>query len=256
MPLNPQFLTAVRLKHAPPASSYVSSLPVVQWLLREQVLHLAPVTILVGENGVGKSTLLEAIAVAAGFNPEGGSINFQFSTADTHSPLYRCLGLIRGTRRPRDGFFLRAESFYNVATNVDELAELPGGEVFMERYGGQSLHAQSHGESFLSLVLNRFVPDGLYLLDEPEAALSPTRQMTLLCRLYALSRQGCQILLSTHSPILLALPGATVYELRSDGIHQVDWKDTEHYQITRRFLDAPEQMLRLLLESEDSGKGF
>ena len=242
MPLNPQFLTAVRLKHAPPASSYVSSLPVVQWLLREQVLPLAPVTILVGENGVGKSTLLEAIAMAAGFNPEGGSINFQFSTADTHSPLYRCLGLIRGTRRPRDGFFLRAESFYNVATNVDELAELPGGEAFMERYGGQSLHTQSHGESFLSLVLNRFVPDGLYLLDEPENSLSPSL-CAELARFIADSARfyRCQFIIATHSPLLLAMKGAKIYDLDGSPARVRKWTDLENVRVLRDFFAEHEE---------------
>lgn len=174
-------------------------------------------------------------------------MHFQFATAETHSPLYQCLTLSRGFRRPKDGFFLRAESFYNVATNVDELAELPGGEQFLQRYGGRSLHAQSHGESFLSLVLNRFMPDGLYLLDEPEAALSPMRQMTLLAALHQLAAQGSQILMSTHSPILLTIPGAMIYELRGDGIFRVSWQETEHYRLTKQFLDAPERMLGYLL---------
>ncbi len=244
-----QFLRAVRLKTPPPPQSYVSRLPVVRCLAQLGELPLpGGATILVGENGVGKSTLLEAVAVAAGFNPEGGSMNTRFATVETHSPLYGCLTLIRGTRRPKDGFFLRAESFYNVASNVDELAQLPGGERFLQRYGGKSLHHQSHGESFLSLVTNRFVPDGLYLLDEPEAALSPMRQLTLLRALHDLSAAGSQIILSTHSPILLALPGATVYELSESGIRAVDWRGTEHYRVTRQFLEAPERMLRYLLE--------
>lgn len=247
--LSELFLTAIRLSKPLPKDSYVAALPVVRHLTAMGELPLpGAVTVLVGENGVGKSTLLEAIAVAVGFNPEGGSMNFQFSTADSHSPLYRCLTLCRGVRRPRDGFFLRAESFYNVATNVDELAELPGGEAFMRRYGGSSLHAQSHGESFLSLVQNRFVPQGLYLLDEPEAALSPTRQMTLLACIHQLAQQGCQFILSTHSPILMALPGATVYQLDETGIRVVDWRETEHFQVMQRFLNAPERMLRILLD--------
>lgn len=248
--LSRQFLTGVRLSRALPEDSYVSSLPVVRHMRTMELLPLAPVTILVGENGVGKSTLLEAVAVAAGLNPEGGSTNFQFATAQTHSPLGQSLTLCRGIRRPKDGFFLRAESFYNVATHVDQLARLPGGDRFLQRYGGQSLHAQSHGESFLSLVLNRFGPDGLYLLDEPEAALSPMRQLTLLAALHRLAGLGAQILLSTHSPILMALPGALLYELTDEGIQPVAWQQTQHYQITRRFLEAPERMLAYLLDEQ------
>jgi len=247
--LSQQFLRYVRLNGLPPSDNYVSQLPVVRHLAQMGELPLpGGVTIFVGENGVGKSTLLEAIAVAAGFNAEGGSMNSMFATVETHSPLHGYLTLVRGTRRPKDGFFLRAESFYNVASNVDELAELPGGDRFLQRYGGQSLHAQSHGESFLSLVMHRFVPDGLYLLDEPEAALSPMRQMTLLRALHDLAVAGCQIILSTHSPILLSIPGATIYELSEEGIRTTDWRDTEHYRVTRAYLEAPERMLRYLLE--------
>ena len=247
--LSQQFLLSVRLKELPPDSGYVSQLPVLRHLSQMGELPLpGGVTIFVGENGVGKSTLLEAIAVAAGFNAEGGSMNSMFATVETHSPLHGYLTLVRGTRRPKDGFFLRAESFYNVASNVDELAKLPGGDRFLQRYGGQSLHAQSHGESFLSLVMHRFVPDGLYLLDEPEAALSPMRQMTLLRALYDLAKAGSQIILSTHSPILLSLPGATVYELSDDGICPTDWRETEHYRVTRAYLESPERMLHYLME--------
>lgn len=246
--LSRQFLTGVRLSRALPEDSYVSSLPVVRHMRTMELLPLAPVTILVGENGVGKSTLLEAVAVAAGLNPEGGSTNFQFATAQTHSPLGQSLTLCRGVRRPKDGFFLRAESFYNVATHVDQLARLPGGDRFLQRYGGQSLHAQSHGESFLSLVLNRFGPDGLYLLDEPEAALSPMRQLTLIAEMGALVRQGAQFILATHSPLLMAYPGATVYLLSEEGIHPVDYTQTEHYQVTKAFLENPRRMLKILLE--------
>ena len=242
-----QYLRSVRLKPPLPAG-YVAQLPVVRCLAAMGELPLFPMTIFVGENGVGKSTLLEAIAVAAGFNAEGGSMNTSFYTVQTHSPLHESLTLVRGTKRPKDGFFLRAESFYNVASDVDRLAELPGGDRFLQRYGGQSLHAQSHGESFLRLVTHRFGPEGLYLLDEPEAALSPMRQMTLLRALHDLALAGSQILLSTHSPILLSLPGAVVYELSEEGIEPVDWRQTEHYRVMRRYLEAPEQMLRYLME--------
>lgn len=188
---------------------YSFSLPAVRALARMGRLRLEkPVTFLVGENGTGKSTLLEAIAAAWGFNPEGGTRNFRFSTARTHAELYRSLVLQRGPRRPRDGFFLRAESFYNVATEIDRLDEIA---PLKGAYGGRSLHEQSHGESFLALVLNRFSGSGLYLLDEPEAALSPARQLALLAALDGLVRKNSQFLIATHSPLLLAYPNAEIF---------------------------------------------
>ena len=205
-----------------------------------------PVTFFVGENGSGKSTLLEAIAVNFGFNPEGGSRDFNFHTTETHSGLHTLLRLGKGVPRPKDGFFLRAESFYNVASEVDRLADDPL-DPFLDSYGGKSLHAQSHGESFLALMLNRFRGSGLYLLDEPEAALSPSRQMTLLARMHSLVQGGSQFIIATHSPMLMAYPDAQIL-LLDGGIKPVDYKQTEHYQITRSFLEAPERMLRILFE--------
>ena len=200
------------------------------------------------ETGTGKSTLLEAVAAAWGFNPEGGTRNFRFSTEATHSALWKSLTL---TRRgfARDGFFLRAESLYNVATNIDEMDRAPslGGRV-IDSYGGVSLHRQSHGESFLALVENRFGGEGLYLLDEPEAALSPTRQLSLLALLDELAGRSSQFIIATHSPILMALPGAEIFQLDREGVRAVAYRETEHYQITRRFLENPERMLRCLLE--------
>ena len=188
------------------------------------------------------------MAVACGFNAEGGTRNFSFSTRETHSPLYRYLTVGR-TAYPRDGFFLRAESFYNVATNIDEMDEEPGpGGRVIDSYGGVSLHRQSHGESFLSLVEHRFGGQGLYLLDEPEAALSPARLMTLLVHIRHLVGQDSQFLIATHSPILMSYPGACIYQLSEAGIVRVDYRDTEHYQLTRRFLEAPEQMMELLFQ--------
>lgn len=172
-----------------------------------------PVTFLVGENGSGKSTLLEAIAVSCGFNAEGGTRNFTFSTRATHSELGEYITVAK-RRYPRDGFFLRAESFYNVATNIDEMDEEPSfSPRLIDSYGGVSLHSQSHGESFLALVQNRFGGEGLYLLDEPEAALSPTRQLTLLGEMHQLVERNSQFIIATHSPILMAYPGARIYEL-------------------------------------------
>ena len=252
MPLGQKlYLNSVFLHTRPPCGEYYASLPAVQHLAAGNRLLLpAPITFFVGENGTGKSTLLEAIAVAAGFNAEGGSRNFHFSTADTHSGLHRYLNLSRG-RIPADGFFLRAESLYNVATDIDRLAS--GDERFLAGYGGVSLHEQSHGESFLALIQNRFNRQGLYLLDEPEAALSPMRQMSLLVLMHRLAAEGSQFIVATHSPILITCPGACVYQFDEDGIRQVDYRDTEHFQLTRRFLNDPQRMLNLLLNDESGG---
>lgn len=236
----------VFLRRELPESSYLNVLPAVNWLKDHRLMLDSPVTFLVGENGSGKSTLLEAIAVACGFNAEGGTRNFTFSTRATHSELGEYITVAR-RRYPRDGFFLRAESFYNVATNIDEMDEdFSYGPKVIESYGGVSLHHQSHGESFLALVQNRFGGNGLYLLDEPEAALSPTRQLTLLGEMHQLAKQDSQFIVATHSPILMAYPGARIYQLSENGIEPVQYQETEHYQLTRRFLEDPERMLRYL----------
>jgi predicted ATPase len=200
-----------------------------------------PVTFFIGENGSGKSTLIESIAIAAGFNAEGGSKNFQFETVrredEDFVPLVK---LIRTPRFPSDGYFLRAESFFNVATEIDNLGLKRG-------YGGRSLHAQSHGEAFMALMLNRFLGDGLYVLDEPEAALSPMRQLSLLARMHDLVRLGSQFIIATHSPIVMAYPGATILSLDSTPLREIAYEETEHYTVTRDFLNRRERMLRELL---------
>jgi len=209
------------------------------------------VTIFVGENGSGKSTLLEAIAVGLGFNAEGGSKNFHFGTRQTHSELHRYLRLSRSFKKYRDGYFLRAESFYNVASNIDELDEEPAASPpIIDSYGGVSLHQQSHGESFLSLLVERFGGLGLYLLDEPEAALSPTRQLAVLSRMRQLIAQDSQFVLATHSPLLMAYPGALIYQIDASGIYPIAYEDTEHYQISKAFLDNPERMMGQLFLDE------
>lgn len=249
--LSSLFITEVRLKDEPDElkGSYIHALPVVRNLTA--IPFTKPVTFFAGENGTGKSTLLEAIAVCAGFNPEGGTRNFSFSSKETHSPLHRRLAVTRGYRRQRDGFFLRAESFYNLATEVDRLDEIPArGPKLIHSYGGRSLHNQSHGESFLSLILNRFGGEGLYILDEPEAALSPTSQLTLLAQMKKLVEQGSQLIIATHSPILMAYPDADIYVLTQNEIALTPYKQTEHYLLTKQFLDCPERMLGLLFEGE------
>lgn len=206
------------------------------------------VTFLVGENGSGKSTLLEAIAVSLGFNAEGGSKNFRFETRRSHSKLHAYLRLSKGIKRPRDGYFLRAESFFNVATEIEHLdAEPSFGPPVIASYGGHSLHEQSHGEAFLALVTERFSGKGLYLLDEPEAALSPQRQLAVLSRMHDLVLDDSQFIVATHSPILMAYPDACIYQCGQDGVSKIDYEDTEHYRVTHDFLANPERMLRTLL---------
>lgn len=204
------------------------------------------ITFFVGENGTGKSTLLEAIAVNYGFNPEGGSMNFRFSSRDTHSDLHSHIRLSKGVKRPSDSFFLRAESFYNVATEVEALAKEGDANSFLRSYGGKSLHQQSHGESFLALLVNRFRGKGIYLLDEPEAALSPQRQLSMLIRINELSVDS-QFIIATHSPILLGMPSAEIYSFDEGEIHPVKYEETESYQVTKMFLNSREQMLKRLL---------
>lgn len=235
------YISQVRFFDELKDNSYLQSLPVVQYLKKTGTLDfLSPVTFFVGENGTGKSTLLEAIAVAFGFNAEGGTRNFRFSTNQTHSELCEHISLVKRAYA-NDGFFLRAESLYNAASYIDDVEAT-------HNYGPVSLHHQSHGESFMAIVQNRFSGNGLYLLDEPEAALSPMRLLTLLAEIQRLTEKNSQFIIATHSPILMAFPGAEIMEFSADGIRKVCYKETEHYQITKRFLDNPEQMLHYLLK--------
>ena len=230
-------------------TSYLNNLPVVKYLSEnKKIAFSSNVTFFVGENGTGKSTLLEAIAVAYGFNPEGGSENFNFSTEETHSELWKHLTLGK-VGYAKDGFFLRAESLYNAAKKKKKIDREPSFDpLVIESYGGVSLHKQSHGESFLAIVKNRFFGNGFYILDEPEAALSPMKQLALMSEIYKLTAENSQFIIATHSPILTAFPGAQILELSGSGIRSVDYKETEHYKVTREFLNDPERMLYYLLE--------
>lgn len=242
------YIEKVRLNKPPPENSYLSELAAVKNLAAMDGLNFGDVTFFVGENGSGKSTLLEAVAVASGFNPEGGTKNFSFGTYDSHSELSEYITLSRGAY-PKDGFFLRAESFYNAASYIEESDRLPAASPpIIEAYGGKSLHEQSHGESFLAVIKNRFGGNGLYILDEPEAALSPTGIMSLMAVMHSLTEKNSQFIISTHSPILMAYPDALIYELTESGIRRANYRDTDHYIITKRFLDDPEKILKKLFE--------
>ncbi len=241
------FLRSVRLDwdRVVNPDAYPFVLPAVRSL---DGLELATVTYFIGENGSGKSTILEAIAVACGFNAEGGTINFKFATRRSESALHEHIRFARAPRRPRTGFFLRAESFFNLATEIERLyAEPSFAPPVIDSYGGQSLHEQSHGESFLALMKHRFGPNGLYILDEPEAALSPSRQLSLLIRMHELIEEGSQFIIATHAPIVLAYPGARLYQLDESGISSVEYDQTEHVQLTRDFLNDRERFLQRLL---------
>ena len=236
----------------PDADRFPYNLPAVRHL---DILPFHPkITFLIGENGSGKSTLLEAVAVACGLNPEGGSRNFNFATRASHSRLDECLRLARALHRPGDSYFLRAESFYNVASEIERLdeGEGPGGPRIIGAYGGRSLHEQSHGESFFALFKNRFREHGLYLMDEPEAALSPRRQLEFLALLHDYVKRGGQFVIATHSPIIMAYPEACIYLLDADGIREIAYADTEHYLVTRGFLSNPQRTLAVLLADEES----
>ncbi|MBX4258563.1 AAA family ATPase [Clostridium estertheticum] len=241
-----QYLRRLELKRESVESflNYPFCLPTIKNL---SSLDFHPkVTFIVGENGSGKSTILEAIAIACGFNPEGGTINFNFSSMNTHSELYKYIKLVKGVKKPKNGFFLRAESFYNLASNIDEL-DREGGPRLVSSYGGQSLHKQSHGESFFAVFMNRFGSDGLYILDEPEAALSPSRQMSMITRIHELVNMGSQFIISTHSPIIMAYPESTIYEIK-DKMEVVRYEETENYQITKNFINNRDKMLRILID--------
>lgn len=206
----------------------------------DEISLTSPVSFFVGENGTGKSTLLEAIAVAYGFNPEGGTRNYNFSTFDSHSELCDAVTLGRGYRKSRWGYFLRAESFYNVATKEIEYADL--------LHPSQRLHEKSHGESFLAIAQRYLKADGLYILDEPEAALSPQRQLTLLAEINRLAKQGAQFIIVSHSPILLGLPGAEILSFDEGTLHPVSYEETDSYQVTKMFLDNRDYLLKKLLD--------
>ncbi|TDL31839.1 AAA family ATPase [Jeotgalibacillus sp. S-D1] len=244
-----QYIKSLQLKKDQIRSfdQFPLNLPAVRSL---DQLYLHPnITYIIGENGMGKSTLLEGIAVALGFNAEGGSMNFNFSSYDSHSPLNEYLRVARGVYRPEDSFFFRAETYYNLATNIEELDREPsfGGKI-IDGFGGKSLHEQSHGESFFAAFLHRFRGQGLYILDEPEAALSPLRQISMLGRMNELVQQGSQFIIATHSPILMAHPDAKIIQLSADGTNEMPLEQTEHYTIMKQFFEDKDRLLHHLFK--------
>ena len=238
--LNTQLIRSVMIDwNKIDTDSYLRHIPAISSTERVDFTH--SVTFFVGENGSGKSTLLEAIAISYGFNPEGGTRNYSFSTHDSHSELCQALRLTRGIRKAGYGYFLRAESFYNVATKEEEYSRGPGGRP-------QHYHEKSHGESFLALAQNSFRANGFYLLDEPEAALSPQRQLTLLAEIHRCVKEGAQFIIATHSPILLGLPGAGILSFDDGMIHPCTYEETDSYQVTSMFINNRDQILHRLLD--------
>jgi predicted ATPase len=250
-PLPGHFVRRVVIDN-PPTNEvrYPFTLPLVRTIQQSGGFDLSPgVTAIVGENGTGKSTLIEAIAVALGLNPEGGSRSLRFSTRATESGLGNYARAVRAPGRERRSFFLRAESFYNVATEIEQVDG--GSSEIMAAYGGRSLHTRSHGESFIDLIRHRFGPSGLYLLDEPEAALSVQGCMAALALIDQFVKGGSQFIIATHSPVLLALPGATIVQIEEDGsFHTVDYDSCRTVSAMRGFLNAPQRALHYLLSDD------
>lgn len=229
----------LRRDTVPDFSVYPFSIPALMGL--DTLTFNADVTFLVGENGSGKSTIIEAVAIKAGFNAEGGSKNFTGASRPSESSLHAHLRLARGVKREAGGFFLRAETMFNVSTEAEQY----------RRDGWEDLHEKSHGEAFLWVMKNRFPPRGLFLLDEPEAALSPQRLLVCMGEMHRLVRSGSQFIIATHSPILMAYPGAKIIVLSSDGPKETALEDTEHYIVTKAFLQNPMRMLSRIFEPDE-----
>lgn len=220
--------------------SYLLDIPAIRSI--NSIDFHAPITLFAGENGMGKSTLLEAMAITAGFNPEGGTRNYAFSTYDSHSELCNAMQMIKNAQRPRWGYFLRAESFYNVATKEDEYSKIGGVP--------EHFHEMSHGESFLQIANRQFRGNGIYFFDEPEAALSPQRQLALLRKICLCAKKGAQFFIVTHSPILLGMPYAEILVFDDVGIHVSSYEKTDSYRVTSLFMNRREYMLEQLLGDE------
>ena len=241
--MNKNYIQSLRLKKEEIDSfeKYPYNLNVIKNL--DEIYFHKNVTFILGENWTWKSTLLEALAIEYGLNPEWGSNNINFKTKETHSELSEKIIISKWTV-PKDKFFLRAESFYNVSSKIDNLQEEVWGMLWS--YWWKSLHKQSHWEWFFSLFLNRFWWNWVYILDEPEAALSPQRQLAFLIRLDELVKKNSQFIIITHSPIILSYPNSKILEITENWINEVSYKDTNHYNTYKMFLDNPEYMLKKL----------
>ncbi|MEE0435627.1 MAG: AAA family ATPase [Peptococcaceae bacterium] len=240
-----RYISDIHLVKPIAETSYLAVIPAIQaFAQRKNLPFTADVTFFVGENGSGKSTLLEAIASHMALNLEGGNRNFHFSTYHKEAPLadYTTLSKIA---YPKEDFFFKAESFFNAASYIEDIQADAYGH-----YGERPLHDQSHGEGFLALLKNRFRGKGLYLLDEPESALSPTSQFALLAEIHTLVRKKSQFIIATHSPILLAYPNALIYELSSQGICETTFQNTQMVNLYKDFLDAPERFLNHLFQDD------
>ena len=218
-------------------NSFLQSIAAVSGI--DEFTFEKPVTFFVGENGSGKSTLIEALAVAYGFNAEGGTLNYNFSTYAESHELASAIRLTKGIHRPQAGYFFRAESFFNVAT---------ASEKYGTKYGGKRLHSQSHGESFLAFFQEFSNRRGIYIMDEPEAALSPQRQLTLLLIIAEMAKNGSQFIIATHSPILLGLPEASIFSFSNGAVSPVSYEETESYQITKMFFENRDRLFEELFE--------
>lgn len=239
--MNEQFIQTVMIDwHKIKRNSYLRDIKAIKGV--NVIEFQKAITFFVGENGSGKSTVLEAVATAYGFNPEGGTTNYRFSTYESLTELDQAIKVLRGYRKPDWGYFLRAESFYNVATQEEEYAD--------DFHPSEKYHEKSHGESFLAIAQEQFKPNGLYILDEPEAALSPQRQLTFLLEIYECVKRGSQFIVATHSPILLGIPGAEILTFDNGHIKSCSYEDTDSYQITKMFINNRQQMLSNLLGNQ------
>lgn len=237
--MNEQFIQRISIDwNKVDKKSYLREIKTLQTL--KEVVFNNSITFFTGENGSGKSTLLEAIAISYGFNPEGGTKNYSFSTYDSHSTLYKAITVSKGYRKPKWGYFFRAESFYNVATKEEEYSQ--------NTYSSKKYHKKSHGESFISLFQDQFKENSIYLLDEPEAALSPQTQLALLIEICESAKKGAQFIIATHSPILLAIPGAQIIRFDDGKIVNCEYEDTESYKVTEMFINNRNQILKKLLQ--------
>ncbi|MEO1769788.1 AAA family ATPase [Candidatus Enterococcus ferrettii] len=244
------FVYEMRLPKAKLPKGYPYDVFAIQEILKRggALPFTAPVTFLSGDNGTGKSTILEAIAVSYGINPEGGSQNFNFSTVASHSSLYEQVLLVKKGDIPQTKFFLRSETYYNVASELEELGRDPmEGHLAHASYGGQPLHTRSHGEGLLSIIENRFGNKGFYLLDEPEAGLATSRQYALLQEIHRLVKGGSQLIIATHSPIIMSYPDAAIYQFSQEGIEELSLEETIAFRETKLFYEDPKRMLHYLL---------